>query len=210
MPKIGRKYACPNCTTEYIATGTSHKCCTPKCQAEWNNKNIPKEQRCRMCKDVLAIGLFSFRHDTGKHMRSCQACIFKQKRKNHPYVPQIRSKMNSKDYATMLKHNLRYNYDMTVEEYQKLWKKQEGKCAICKLTSEETSNRCTRLFVDHCHTTQEVRGLLCQQCNMGIGAFKDNGSLLIAAMRYLKQDEELDELLEKHLIDQAWDIMSNV
>jgi len=45
---------------------------------------------------------------------------------------------------------------------------------------------------------------------MGIGAFKDNGSLLIAAMRYLKQDEELDELLEKHLIDQAWDIMSNV
>ncbi|KKL94232.1 hypothetical protein LCGC14_1866700, partial [marine sediment metagenome] len=49
------------------------------------------------------------------------------------------------------------------EQYDVLFKKQDGKCAIC-----HRHQRYQRLAVDHCHKTQVVRGLLCMQCNRGL------------------------------------------
>jgi hypothetical protein len=58
--------------------------------------------------------------------------------------------------------------------------KQEGKCLICKKTG--------KLVVDHCHSTKKVRGLLCNNCNVGLGAFKDNCEFLSDAVIYLKKE----------------------
>ena len=44
-------------------------------------------------------------------------------------------------------------------------------------------------FVDHCHTTNKVRGILCAACNFGIGKFKDSTALLYLAIDYLKKNE---------------------
>lgn len=41
--------------------------------------------------------------------------------------------------------------------------------------------------IDHCHTTNTFRGLLCHQCNIGLGNFKDNPELLVKAIAYLKE-----------------------
>jgi Autographiviridae endonuclease VII len=63
--------------------------------------------------------------------------------------------------------NLRRRYNITLEDWKLQHEIQEGKCAIC---SEEVQNLC----VDHCHDTGNIRGLLCQNCNRGLGLLGDN------------------------------------
>jgi len=58
----------------------------------------------------------------------------------------------------------------------------EGKCGIC---GRSQSIFRKRLAVDHDHLTGRVRGLLCQQCNHGLGNFKDSIALLEKAKAYL-------------------------
>ena len=73
-------------------------------------------------------------------------------------------------------------YGITPEQYFALYDLQKGKCAIC--LTEPTTKR--GLHVDHCHTTKQVRGLLCHGCNVALGSFGDNVSLLEKAILYLK------------------------
>jgi len=74
------------------------------------------------------------------------------------------------------------NYGITIEEYNELFIKQGGRCAICGRHQSELRKH---LFVDHEHTTGAVRGLLCNKCNFGIGYFQDNDQLLLEAAKYL-------------------------
>ncbi len=74
---------------------------------------------------------------------------------------------------------------MTVEMYNKMFEEQNGCCSICG-TYQSSDKR--NLDVDHCHTTGKVRGLLCHNCNVGIGHFSDDIDLLLSAVSYLKQE----------------------
>lgn len=62
--------------------------------------------------------------------------------------------------------------------------KQGGVCAICK-NPEKSCARGYRLAVDHDHATKQVRGLLCVNCNQGLGHFRDSIPRLQAAIGYL-------------------------
>lgn len=73
---------------------------------------------------------------------------------------------------------------LTAEEYDALFEFQGGRCAICK---EETPGK--RLCVDHCHSTQMVRGLLCHPCNQALGLYRDNPQILTSAIAYLVDAE---------------------
>ena len=66
---------------------------------------------------------------------------------------------------------------MTVNEYQEVHDSQSGKCAICGLSD--------KLFVDHCHNTGAIRGILCNKCNSGMGFLNDDPNLLKKAYEYL-------------------------
>jgi hypothetical protein len=70
-------------------------------------------------------------------------------------------------------------YGITLEQYMQMFTAQNGKCSICK-----TSNT-KKLHVDHCHLTNQVRGLLCNNCNNGLGRFYDNIEYLKNAILYL-------------------------
>lgn len=72
-------------------------------------------------------------------------------------------------------------YGITLDDYNKLFEKQNGRCAICSKTQERT------LHVDHCHSSGRVRGLLCQKCNMAIGLLHDSADLLKKAVKYLNK-----------------------
>lgn len=71
-------------------------------------------------------------------------------------------------------------HKVTPQEYNRLLKKQQGVCKICKLPPGRR-----RLHADHCHATGRVRGLLCHNCNLGLGNFRDDPTLLRSAIRYL-------------------------
>lgn len=76
-------------------------------------------------------------------------------------------------------------YGISLEDYEEMLKKQNKKCKICG--SEEYGRKSSNYFaVDHCHKTGKVRGLLCHQCNVGLGKFKDNEEILFKAIKYLK------------------------
>jgi hypothetical protein len=71
-------------------------------------------------------------------------------------------------------------YRITAEEYEKIFKFQNGRCAICQKKPKKS-----KLAVDHCHKTGLIRGLLCWRCNNAIGKFSDDQTLLWSAFMYL-------------------------
>jgi len=93
---------------------------------------------------------------------------------------------------THFKAHLRRKYHLSIENYNELLLKQDHKCAICQEK--------VHLVVDHCHKTNQIRGLLCNKCNQALGFFKDNSYNCQKAFDYLekfkynssrRKDEEL-------------------
>lgn len=86
-------------------------------------------------------------------------------------------------------YNILRRYGISLEFYQEMVERQEGKCAICGEEPDGETNQ-GRLHVDHDHNTQRVRGLLCGSCNSGLGYFRDSPRLLKEAATYLGDDYE--------------------
>jgi hypothetical protein len=85
---------------------------------------------------------------------------------------------------------LKKNFNMTLEEYEVISQSQNNKCAICKqheTVIHHSTKKLSCLSVDHNHSTNKNRGLLCQLCNFGIGYFKDSPDLLREAALYLEK-----------------------
>ena len=130
-------------------------------------KNCPK---CSTVKDLEEFAVHKTRKDG--HSSVCKECLITNVNNWRKVDP--RRKINS---------NLKNLYDITLCEYEEILKNQNGRCAICDKKSVE--NLRGKLFVDHCHKTGIVRGLLCHQCNDGLGKFKDKIELLLKAAKYL-------------------------
>jgi hypothetical protein len=81
------------------------------------------------------------------------------------------------------------SYGLTEVDYTDMLTKQNGVCAICgnPETAKSNAGYVKNLAVDHCHKTGKVRGLLCQDCNIGIGKLKDDINLVQSALDYLKE-----------------------
>lgn len=88
-------------------------------------------------------------------------------------------------------YDLGRTFGISLEQYQKMFVTQGGVCACCNKPEHEKRSGKTRwLAVDHCHTTGEIRGLLCGSCNRGIGKFGDDPNLLEQAAGYLRGHAE--------------------
>lgn len=99
---------------------------------------------------------------------------------------QRKKRMYNKDYGK--NSDLKKNYGVDLDWFNRQFDLQNGVCAICK--QPETTvikGRTISLSVDHCHDTGLVRELLCRGCNNSIGHFKHDPTLLQSAMDYLKK-----------------------
>src|SRR5262249_21592601 len=101
--------------------------------------------------------------------RANKAKISAERRLRRDTDPEFRKRCEISDR----KSNLKRLYGMTIEDYNRLFKKQKGRCNICRKKS-----RRRRLYVDHDHRRKFVRQLLCNPCNLGQGWFKDDARLL--------------------------------
>jgi hypothetical protein len=74
-------------------------------------------------------------------------------------------------------------YEISMEDYYLLLGVQGGVCAICGSTDPKFGRKF--FCIDHDHSSGRVRGLLCHSCNLGLGHFKDDLSLIQSAQSYL-------------------------
>ncbi len=116
---------------------------------------------CRKCGAVKVQQDFYSGHGT------CKGCRRAEARANHEKTRPAR-------IEKMRAHNLKNNYNLTVEQANAILAKG---CAICG-TFE-------RLCIDHDHKTGVIRGCLCNRHNLGLGKFQDSAAELKAAIRYL-------------------------
>jgi hypothetical protein len=116
-------------------------------------------KECRICRDVLSLGKFHPRKDTGHGYRSeCKGC-----------VRNIR---------------LKHRYGLQPYEYEEMLEAQEGCCDIC---GKHSSKFKIELSVDHCHVSGKVRSLLCSNCNTAIGLLKHDVDITRSAIAYLNK-----------------------
>ena len=135
---------------------------------------------CIRCKEEKSVDLFG---SAGQRCY-CKKCVNEYQR-----VWRIKHKDAVHRYSRM--GALRRNYGLTIKGYEEMLARQNNGCAICHKPPSTNGGR-TRiyLYVDHCHKKKEVRGLLCSNCNRGIGYFFDNPDYLNKASKYLIMHEE--------------------
>lgn len=136
-------------------TGMERTC--KKCQTSKPLEKFPKSKTCK---------------EGRKHVcRACQTKAWESNVQNNP------DRAAERKWQLRLKAWNRRGFSLTPEEYQSLWDRARGRCEICERTD--------RLCVDHDHATGKARGILCSQCNRGLGYFKDNKKSLARAVQYL-------------------------
>jgi len=99
----------------------------------------------------------------------------------------MRSKCRPCNELRKYKGFIKRTYGISYKDYIGMQELQGNRCAICK-SSESSNKRTDRFFVDHCHATGKVRGLLCSKCNHGLGHFNDSPKLLLNAVKYLEKE----------------------
>jgi hypothetical protein len=144
------------------------------------------------CQTEKPINSF-FKSKTAKrgHYSECKECTYERAReyrkKNWARCYETRKKYkqrNRKKVASLTRKSaLKTRYGITPERYQELLKQQNYRCGICGIHEDEVSQR--SLCVDHCHNSNQVRGLLCDKCNRGIGAFNDDPELISKAAEFI-------------------------
>lgn len=198
MTKLGRPATC-DC-------GTCKTCLHREYMRDYYERNRakPKPQTCEFCGEVFTPPTLRPRkfcsdnckqralywRENPRETRACQVCgadITHLKRGakwcSDPCAQKGRRTNNPELH---IRHRLKSDYGLTLEEYELILASQGGVCAICG--TDKIRGFGKRLAIDHCHDTGKVRGILCGNCNRGVGHFANDPALLEAAAVYLRRN----------------------
>jgi hypothetical protein len=103
-------------------------------------------------------------------------------RDNHARQLEYMARRRKTNPRGVLSAKLKATFGITLEQYEAISEKQNHCCAICGTPQAEQRRK---MAVDHDHVTDEVRALLCGNCNVGLGNFKDSEQILTKAIKYL-------------------------
>lgn len=148
----------------------------PKCGVQKPFDQYPKNKRNK--------------HGIGTYCCTCSAEIVREHRatpegqKAHRAASKRWREENRDRHAD---NHAKWLYGIEHGTYADMLAKQNGRCAICG--TDEPGNGVRRFHIDHCHSSKKVRGLLCDQCNRGLGIFRDSVKLLSSAIDYLLSSE---------------------
>jgi hypothetical protein len=147
-------------------------CITCKTEKTLDNTNVDNSRK---------DGLNKYCKKCIRTVRNTEEEVLRRKKRQKEYYIKNKStiKKNTRDYI------LKRKFDISEDDYTKMLVDQNYCCSICGRNELEFSRR---LAVDHCHNTGKVRGLLCFNCNNGLGRFKDSTRLLNEAIKYLEEN----------------------
>ena len=145
---------------------------------------------CTKCKKKKSVSEFyTSKQAKDGHKSWCKSCDIKCAAEWAKMNKDKRSKQRKIYSKTIKDYHKKYalrKYGISLAEFEEMEIKQNGACAICgkkEVHKNQWGN--VRLSVDHCHISGKVRGLLCKNCNTGLGGFKDNIENLSKAISYL-------------------------
>jgi hypothetical protein len=124
-----------------------------------------QERVCALCKEQKNLSEFYPRKSSkGKYSSRCKICVRLEVRNNSRV----------------------HKYNLNLENWNKLFKSQDNKCAICGSVEHKRNHWST----DHDHKTNKVRGILCGNCNSVLGFAEDNIKILELAILYLQKNSD--------------------
>lgn len=181
---------CPTCGKSFRPYRVWQRACSRKCRDALGP--VPETERtnevrftCEKC------GTDTVRHSTiaGGRFKFCLECTKKAETERR-----LRKQESAKAHPLrgnrQRARNLMVNYGLTIEQADAMVAAQGNLCAICGEPPKPDGVRsASRLHIDHDHESGRVRGLLCNHCNRGIGAFRDRPELLELAILYLRSFE---------------------
>lgn len=156
---------CEYCEQAYVPYRDAQKWCSDTCKTLGGNLRR-KGRYGTGLRDCHKCGKPGLPRTTGKPV--CPDCM-------------VDPRANSKEKER--RRRLR-KYGLTDEQYAEMLDQQDGRCAICRTDDYGIKGP----QIDHCHDTGQVRGLLCNRCNLGIGQLGDDPERMEAAARYVRAD----------------------
>jgi hypothetical protein len=189
----------------------------PVCDEEFRQVKPGQVFCSRTCSNKIPRKTGGVRLKTGLEVRTCRQCgnSFQPSREKQRWCSldcyyqseewaQSRELQNSNrrvgnhpDPEVRRALNFRYNlmkYKMTPAEYESKLAAQNGVCVICGKPPRKNGERAAaRLHVDHDHATGRNRDLICNNCNRGLGYFRDDPALMRVAAEYIERHRLADE-----------------
>lgn len=147
-------------------------------------RNAPKEKSCTKCDEVKPLSDFSNLcvGTYGKHPQ-CKACLSIASTKRYWNSEESRQKAIKQSTNS----NRKSKYGITPEQYEDLLRSQNYCCSVCNIHLDKSRFGLIGQL-DHNHATGKIRGILCAQCNTGLGNFYENEDVLLKAIQYLRNN----------------------
>lgn len=137
-----------------------------------------KKRRCSRCKETKPLSKKYWRKkNNGKFMAMCKECTVERQREL--YVSRGYRSQEAKR-----RRHLKRRFGISLEQYEDMFEKQRGRYFLCG--KPPGPNDFGILDLDHCHKTKKIRKLLCRGCNLGLGGFRDNPTVLRRAAKYVE------------------------
>lgn len=138
---------------------------------------------CGGCKTEKSVTEFWMDRARGRPKSHCKVCTVASTKAWTTRNPNYERERYQKIKPETRERHLVRKYGITLDAYNAMLAAQNGECAICHTTPD--TQRYGVFHVDHCHTTGQVRGLLCRGCNHVLGHLKDDPDALRSAIAYL-------------------------
>lgn len=150
-------------------------------------------KQCTQCGTLKPLNEFSKdKYKRDGHRSACKICNKKDHLRRYTVDPES-NRLRSQEYRKRLRETnpeklilanrrtkLKRAYGLSLEDYQNMYDKQNGKCACCRKEQK-------KLVVDHNHTTNKVRELLCNQCNTALGLLNENIDVMHSLIEYTRR-----------------------
>lgn len=140
---------------------------------------------CYKCEVVKPVSeFFKRKRNSDGYATQCKICA----EASHKFKYKTDEQYRKRRVQNTVDSKRKKEYGVNREEFKNLFQHQDGLCAICNV-SLDGSRKGLLGHLDHCHTTKKVRGILCGECNLALGLFRDNEEFLLSAVQYLKDNK---------------------